>query len=77
MTIPNGLPRRLPGTQAEWDQELNHARKKVREARHDVSRLVSAVSELVARATVKLNEAENDLAALTVVDRAGLPHDTA
>jgi hypothetical protein len=77
VTTPFAQPRTLPKTQVEYDFDLREAWMKVREARHDLSRIVSAVSTLVANSTVKLNEADADLAALMAVDRAKLPHDTA
>ena len=77
MTTPLPLARTLPKTQVEYDHDLRQAWMKVREARHDLTRIVSKVSELVALSTVKLNEADADLAALMAVDRAKLPHDTA
>ena len=77
MSIPLPSGRRLPKTQAEWDRDLRDAWHKVREARHDVHRIIAAASDLVAKATVRLNEADNELATLLSVDRSKLPYDTA
>lgn len=77
MTTPFPLARKLPKTQVEYDAMLREAWMDVRKARHDLSKIVSVASELVAAATVKCNNCDVTLTALMATDRAKLPHDTA